>query len=111
MDADAALDGFTITGVGLYDENKWNKHYATQGNMQSHEHIGVSGTAGIEVRHSCEVKNNIVHHVGYTGIEWQLYIHIPWLGGAWRGSTRLWFNDPFSTFFVRSLATQTRMLD
>ena len=68
MGADATLDGFTVTGVGLYDDGKWKTHYSTQGNLQSHEHIGASGTAGIEVRHSCEVKNNIVHHVGYTGI-------------------------------------------
>jgi parallel beta-helix repeat protein len=68
MATDATLDGFTVTGVGIYDDAKWKKHYTTQGNLQSHEHIGVSGTAGIEVRYTCEVKNNIVHHVGYTGI-------------------------------------------
>lgn len=64
----AVLDGFTITGVGRYDEVKWKKHHATQGNDQKHEHIGEPGTAGIEVRHTCVVENNIVHHIGYTGI-------------------------------------------
>lgn len=64
----ATLDGFTITGVGKYDEALWNKHHATKGNEQKHQHIGEAGTAGIEVRHSCVVENNIVHHVGYTGI-------------------------------------------
>ena len=64
----AVLDGFTITGVGRYDEGLWKKHHATQGNDQEHEHIGAAGTAGIEVRHSCVVENNIVHHIGYTGI-------------------------------------------
>jgi parallel beta-helix repeat protein len=64
----ATLDGFTITGVGQYDDAKWKKHHATQGNMQSHDHIGQPGTPGIEARHDCIVTNNIVHHVGYTGI-------------------------------------------
>ena len=64
----AVLDGFTITGVGRYDEALWKKHHASQGNDQPHEHIGAAGTAGIEVRHTCVVANNIVHHIGYTGI-------------------------------------------
>ena len=68
MAAGSTLDGFTVTGVGIYDEAKWEKHYRTQGNLQSHEHIGASGTAGIEVRYTCEVRNNIVHHTGYTAI-------------------------------------------
>jgi len=68
MAEEAVLDGFTITGVGRYDEALWKKHYATQGNEQKHEHIGAAGTAGVEVRHTCVVANNIVHHIGYTGI-------------------------------------------
>jgi len=64
----ATLDGFTVTGVGRYDDAKWKKHHATQGNMQGHEHIGQPGTPGIEVREDCTVTNNIVHHIGYTGI-------------------------------------------
>ena len=66
----ANFDGFTVTGVGKYDEARWKKHHATQGEEQSHEHIGVPGTAGISVTgiSHCTVKNNIVHHIGYTGI-------------------------------------------
>ena len=64
----ATLDGFTITSVGQYDDAKWKKHHATQGNMQSHEHIGQPGNPGIEARYDCIVTNNIVHHIGYTGI-------------------------------------------
>jgi hypothetical protein len=64
----ATLDGFTITGVGHYDDAKWKKHHATQGNMQSHDHIGQPGTPGIEAKHDCIVTSNIVHHIGYTGI-------------------------------------------
>ena len=66
----STLDGFTVTGVGKYDDVLWNKHHATQGNEQAHEHIGVAGTAGIAVPGitRCTVANNIVHHIGYTGI-------------------------------------------
>jgi parallel beta-helix repeat protein len=70
MAQDTTLDGFTVTGVGSYDDAKWNKHHATQGEEQRHEHIGAPGTAGINVigMMRCTVANNIVHHVGYTGI-------------------------------------------
>jgi len=65
----ATLDGFTVTNVGLYDDAKWTKHHETQGNEQSHEHIGQPGTAGISVIGvACSIKHNIVHHIGYTGI-------------------------------------------
>jgi parallel beta-helix repeat protein len=70
MAEDSVLDGFTITGVGQYDEVSWKKHQATLGEEQSHEHIGAAGTAGIAVVGitRCTVRDNIVHHVGYTGI-------------------------------------------
>ncbi len=65
----SALDGFTVTNVGTYDDAEWNKHHATQGEEQPHEHIGAPGTAGIAVVGvTCSVRNNIVHHIGYTGI-------------------------------------------
>jgi hypothetical protein len=70
MAEDSTLDGFTVTGVGKYDEKLWNKHHATQGEEQSHEPIGAPGTAGIAVIgiSTCHVTHNIVHHIGYTGI-------------------------------------------
>jgi hypothetical protein len=69
MAENATLDGFTVTNVGRYDEAEWNRHHATHGNEQSHEHIGQPGTAGIGVVGvNCTVTNNIVHHIGYTGI-------------------------------------------
>lgn len=69
MAADATLDGFTVTGVGKYDDAAWNKHHATQGEQQSHDHIGEPGTAGIAANGvTCTVRNNIVHHIGYSGI-------------------------------------------
>lgn len=68
MAAGAVFDGFTVTGVGTYDEALWQHHHATQGNEQTHEHIGQPGTPGIAVNHDCTVTNNIVHHIGYTGI-------------------------------------------
>jgi parallel beta-helix repeat protein len=66
----STLDGFTITKVGVYDDKLWQKHHATQGNEQAHEHIGAPGTPGIAVTGvvRCTVANNIVHHIGYTGI-------------------------------------------
>jgi hypothetical protein len=70
MAENSILDGFTVTGVGEYDDASWKKHHATQGNQQLHEHIGVPGTAGVAVMgiERCLVTNNIVHHIGYTGI-------------------------------------------
>jgi parallel beta-helix repeat protein len=69
MAAGATLDGFTVTDVGVYDDAEWKKHHATQGNDQTHEHIGAPGTPGIEVAGvNCTVRNNIVHHIGYSGI-------------------------------------------
>lgn len=65
----ATLDGFTVTNVGVYDEVEWNKHHATHGNDQPHEHIGEPGTAGISaIGVTCSIQHNIVHHIGYTGI-------------------------------------------
>lgn len=64
----AVLDGFTVTGVGTYDEKLWQHHFDTQGNEQPHEHIGADGKPGIAVATNCTVTNNIVHHIGYTGI-------------------------------------------
>ena len=69
MAREAVLDGFTVTGVGEYDEEQWQHHNATNGNEQSHEHIGAPGTPGIAVTGvNCIVRKNIVHHIGYTGI-------------------------------------------
>lgn len=65
----ATLDGVTVTNVGVYDESEWDKHHATHGNDQPHEHIGTPGTAGISaIGVTCTIQNNIVHHIGYTGI-------------------------------------------
>ncbi len=65
----SVFDGFTVTNVGHYDEAEWERHHATQGKHQSHEHIGQPGTPGIGVVGvNCSIRNNIVHHIGYTGI-------------------------------------------
>lgn len=65
----ATLDGFTVTGVGEYDDESWKKHHATQGEEQSYDHIGEPGIAGIAAKGvTCTISNNIVHHVGYTGV-------------------------------------------
>ncbi|MCC9605092.1 right-handed parallel beta-helix repeat-containing protein [Blastopirellula sp. JC732] len=69
MAADAVLDGFTIRNFGHYDEAEWQRNYDTQGNLQSHEHIGASPAPGISIPDvTCVVKHNLVHHIGDTGI-------------------------------------------
>ncbi|MGB0579380.1 MAG: right-handed parallel beta-helix repeat-containing protein [Limisphaerales bacterium] len=69
MAAGSVLRGFTVANFGNYDEAKWNHHHATSGDEQSHEHIGVAGNAGILIQGvDCEVRDNIVHHIGRTGI-------------------------------------------
>jgi len=68
MAEESILDGFTVTGVGTYDEQLWQHHFDTQGNEQEHEPIGADGIPGIAVAVTCEVRNNLVHHIGYTGI-------------------------------------------
>lgn len=69
MAENATLDGFTIQNVGSYDDAEWKRHYATQGEQQLYEHIGAPGVAGISaVGVTCTIRNNIVHHVGYSGI-------------------------------------------
>lgn len=63
------LDGLTVRNFGHYDEAEWAKHHKTQGNLQSHEHIGESPGPGIQIPNvTCVVQNNIVHHIGDTGI-------------------------------------------
>lgn len=70
MAEDSVFDGFTVTGVGTYDDDAWKRHHATQGEEQKEEPIGQIGTAGISVIgiERCSVQNSIVHHIGYTGI-------------------------------------------
>ena len=70
MAENSTIDGFTVTGIGQYDDELWEKHYATQGEEQPKEPIGAPGTAGISITgvERCTVTNNIVHHIGYTGI-------------------------------------------
>ena len=69
MGEGSVFDGFTVTNVGRYDETEWERHHATQGEHQAHEHIGQPGTPGIGVAGvHCTIRNNIVHHIGYTGI-------------------------------------------
>lgn len=62
------LDGFTVTGVGKFDEQLWQHHFDTRGDEQAQEPIGAEGVPGIAVSTDCEVRNNIVHHIDYTGI-------------------------------------------
>jgi parallel beta-helix repeat protein len=69
---EATLDGFTVTRVGLYDDERWNRHYKSRGEELGDEE-GVAGAegsaAGISVSSTdCLVANNLVHHNGGVGI-------------------------------------------
>ena len=65
----SVLDGFTVTGMGKFDEPTWRRHWDEQGENQSHDEIGRFGTPGIAISGvNCRVINNIVHHNGHTGI-------------------------------------------
>ncbi len=65
----ATLDGFTVTNIGKYDGEKWQKHWDESGRNQGHEQIGNFGVPGIAISGAtCTVVNNIVHHIGDTGI-------------------------------------------
>ncbi len=76
----AVLDGFTVTGIGPYDQKRWAHHHATAGEEQDHHHIGAPGTPGVAVTGvDCVVQNNIVHHNGYSGIA---------VSGKWRPLVR-----------------------
>ncbi|MCB1095014.1 MAG: right-handed parallel beta-helix repeat-containing protein [Verrucomicrobiae bacterium] len=65
----ATLDGFTVTNVGGYDDEKWQEHWDGKGEDQPHDRIGQFGVPGIVITGvTCKVMNNIVHHIGDTGI-------------------------------------------
>lgn len=69
----STLEGFTITNVGQFNKEVWQKHFDTHGeNLKDEEGIAKAGgsTAGISVQvNDAIVKNNIVHHNGSVGIE------------------------------------------
>jgi hypothetical protein len=66
------LDGITVTKVGVYDDEVWRKHHATQGEdlgdhegaVQAEVTVAAIQIAGV----NCTVKNSIVHHNGDVGI-------------------------------------------
>ena len=72
MAAGSTLDGFTITGVGVYDEETWQKHFETRGENLPDEEGSVqegSTVAAVSIPAiDCTVTNNIVHHNGDVGI-------------------------------------------
>lgn len=68
----AVLDGFTVTGVGVFDPKEYDQHYATNGvNVQDkHGVLGVDGNFPAVAVHgvTATVKNNVVHDNGHAGI-------------------------------------------
>ncbi len=66
------LDGFTITNVGVYDEDLWQKHFDSHGEElgdedgtvqaeDTFEAVAIRGT-------NCTVTNCVIHHNGHVGI-------------------------------------------
>ena len=70
MAENSTLDGFTVTGVGEYDDDaveKASRHARRRAVARAYRRPRHGGVAVIGVTR-CTVKNNIVHHIGYTGI-------------------------------------------
>lgn len=68
----SALDGFTITNVGAYDEATWKKHFDSHGEELGDEEGSVQAegtTPAISIQGlSCTITHCIVHHNGDVGI-------------------------------------------
>jgi hypothetical protein len=66
------IDGFTITRVGVYDEELWQRHFESHGEELGDDEgsVHAEGTIpAISIRAAtCNVVNNIVHHNGDVGI-------------------------------------------
>lgn len=67
----AALDGFTVTNVGTYDEAVWKKHFDSRGEELGDDE-GASGAEGsvpaVRAATNCTVSHCVVHHNGDVGI-------------------------------------------
>lgn len=68
----STLDGITVEGFGLFEEDRWQHHYDTQGEELADEEGAVQpgdAQGGISADGvACVVRNNIVHGNGNVGI-------------------------------------------
>jgi len=65
----SVVDGITVTGMGKYDDDSWNKHFQTKGMNQSYDRIGGYNAPAIGADSvNAVILNCIVHHNGNTGI-------------------------------------------
>ena len=65
----SVVDGITVTGMGKYDDDAWNKHFQTKGRDQSYDRIGGFNAPAIGADSvNAVILNCIVHHNGNTGI-------------------------------------------
>lgn len=66
------LDGFTITNVGVYDDEFWQKHHASHGEELGDDEGSVQAEGTVAavavIRVNCRVVNNVVHHNGDVGV-------------------------------------------
>jgi len=68
----STLDGFTITNVGVYDEQRWKKHFDShgeelgdeEGSVQAEGNIAAISILGV----NCTVAHCVIHHNGDVGI-------------------------------------------
>lgn len=72
MAENSTLDGFTVTGYGVYDEQVWDHHFRTQGNELADEMGAAESDKAVPAilasAVNCTIRNNIVHHNGDVGI-------------------------------------------
>jgi hypothetical protein len=68
----STLDGFTITNVGIYDDDLWKKHFDSHGEELGDDEgaVQAEGTSpAISIQGvSCTITHCIVHHNGDVGI-------------------------------------------
>lgn len=68
----ATVDGLTITGVGVFDQKEYDKHYATQGENLPDERGALGADQGFPAVSISDVaavlKHCIVHDNGHVGI-------------------------------------------
>ena len=65
----SVIDGFTVKNRGRFDERRWNEHFESHGEQQSHQEIETAGAAAITATGvDCVVRNNVVHDNDGPGI-------------------------------------------
>ena len=68
----STLDGFTVTGIGRYDEARWQEHFKTRGENLADEEGSVQATGTVPAISvpgvNATVRHCVVHHNGDVGL-------------------------------------------